>query len=99
MKRPLFCLTLVGLALGLAILPGCKKGGDSSAAGNPVIIWHWMTDREDAFNELAKKYKQETGKDVQFHLFAPSDVYSQKIEVGAQTNSLPDVFGVLGDSA
>jgi ABC-type glycerol-3-phosphate transport system substrate-binding protein len=57
-----------------------------------------MTDRDEAFQQLAQQYKQETGKEVQFQLYAPSDVYSQKVRVGAQTDSLPEIFGVLGDA-
>ncbi len=57
-----------------------------------------MTDRDAALQQLAQKYKTETGKDVTFQLYAPSDVYQQKVRVGAQTNSLPDVYGILGDS-
>jgi ABC-type glycerol-3-phosphate transport system substrate-binding protein len=83
------------MMVGLPFLSSCKKVPGASGA---VVVWHWMTDRDDAFQELSKQYKQETGKDVQFQLYAPSDVYSQKVRVGAQTNSLPDIYGVLGDA-
>src|SRR5688572_18808543 len=89
-------LLLCAFITALALLPSCKSQGESKAGR--VIIWHWMTDREQAFNELAKKYKETTGVDVEFQLYAPSDVYKQKVSVGAQTRSLPDVFGVLGDA-
>jgi raffinose/stachyose/melibiose transport system substrate-binding protein len=57
-----------------------------------------MSDREDAFLELAKKYEAETGVRVKFDLYAPSESYSQKVKAAAQTNTLPDVFGILGES-
>jgi len=31
-------------------------------------------------------------------LYAPSDAYSSKVRAAAQTNSLPDIYGVLGES-
>ncbi|MFH1753671.1 MAG: extracellular solute-binding protein [Candidatus Omnitrophota bacterium] len=56
-----------------------------------------MTDREDAFQELAKKYKEETGIAVSFELYAPSEAYSQKVRASAQTGILPDVYGLLAE--
>jgi ABC-type glycerol-3-phosphate transport system substrate-binding protein len=91
--------TLLSLALALiAPLFVVSCGKKTTGPKDTVVVWHWMTDRDDAFQELARRYKQETGKNVQFQLYAPSDVYSQKVRVGAQTDSLPDVFGVLGDA-
>jgi len=62
-----------------------------------LSIWHWMTDRDPAFQELAKKYETLTGVKVNFELYAPSDAYSQKIRAAAQGTNLPDVFGILGE--
>ena len=64
---------------------------------NALIVWHWMSDREDAFLELAKQYEQETQTKVHFELFAPSEAYSQRVKASAQTGTLPDIFGVLGE--
>jgi ABC-type glycerol-3-phosphate transport system substrate-binding protein len=64
----------------------------------PVLtVWHWMTDREPAFNELAKRYQELTGVTVNFELYAPSDAYSQKVRAAAQGANLPDIFGLLGE--
>ncbi|MBI3996705.1 MAG: extracellular solute-binding protein [Candidatus Omnitrophica bacterium] len=86
--------------LALASLPlltiGCGKSGQAKGP-TPLRVWHWMTDREDAFNELAKRYQQQTGTPVRFELYAPSDVYAQKVHAAAQTNGLPDVYGILGE--
>ena len=71
---------------------GCSGGGPKS---DTLVIWHWMTDRHKVFEELAKKYKDETGQEVVFELYAPSDVYSQKIIASAQARILPDIFGIL----
>ena len=56
-----------------------------------------MSDRENAFLELAKRYEIETGIKVNFELYAPSDAYTQKVRAAAQTNTLPDIFGILGE--
>lgn len=81
----------------LILLPiGCGKSGQAKGPA-PLRVWHWMTDREDAFNELAKRYQQQTGTAVRFELYAPSDVYVQKVHAAAQTDGLPDVYGILGE--
>ena len=56
-----------------------------------------MTDRKDAFSDLAKKYKEETDKTVEFKLFFPPEIYSKKVIVAARGNGLPDIFGILGE--
>lgn len=80
--------------LGLWI-SACAPG--KKADKSTITVWHWMTDRETAFQELAKRYEANTGIRVNFELYAPSDVYSQKVRAAAQGNTLPDIFGVLGE--
>ncbi len=70
---------------------------DSVSAKKTITVWHWMTDRESAFQELAKRYETLTGIKVNFELYAPSDAYSQKVRAAAQGVSLPDIFGILGE--
>lgn len=94
MKKLSVSLALMFVVACLS-LSSCKK---NNASSDSVVVWHWMTDRDEAFQELSHRYKTETGHAVQFQLYAPSDVYSQKVRVGAQTNSLPDIYGVLGDA-
>ncbi len=59
------------------------------------MLWHWMIDRDNAFQELAKKYTVQTGIKVKIELFAPSDSYSKRIIASAQAGVLPDIYGVL----
>jgi len=54
-----------------------------------------MTDRQEAFEKLAKKYEARYGVKVDFELYAPSDVYSEKIIAAAQGQNLPDIYGIL----
>jgi|GEM_PF-125349 len=91
--HPTFAL-IAFLSVPLISMVGCApKQQDVST----VRIWHWMTDRDEAFNELSKRYQEQTGAKVKFELYAPSDLYAQKVRSAAQTNGLPDVFGVLGE--
>jgi len=86
------CLTSVFLSV---FLVSCSPQAESSRA-DAINIWHWMSDREGALLELAKRYEDETGIKINFELYAPSDAYTQKIRAAAQTNTLPDIFGILG---
>ncbi|MCX7661858.1 MAG: extracellular solute-binding protein, partial [Candidatus Omnitrophica bacterium] len=64
-----------------------------------LTIWHWMTDRQSAFEELARRYEENTGIKINFELYAPSDAYSQKVRSACQGRSLPDIFGILGEKS
>lgn len=99
MKSKLTRILLVASILAAPMMfTGCKNDTSSGSSDKTVVVWHWMTDRDEALQQLAAKYKEQTGNTVQFQLYAPSDVYQQKVRVGAQTSSLPDVFGILGDA-
>ncbi|MDD5477841.1 MAG: extracellular solute-binding protein [Candidatus Omnitrophica bacterium] len=86
------------LFLGIFVLFSVLGCSGQKVDSKPAItIWHWMTDRDATFQELAKKYETLTGVKVNFELYAPSDAYSQKIRAAAQGINLPDVFGILGE--
>ncbi|MFA6379239.1 MAG: extracellular solute-binding protein [Candidatus Omnitrophota bacterium] len=76
------------------LITGCSS---STKQASTISIWHWMTDRQEAFVKLAEQYEQQTGIKVKFELYAPSDIYSRKIIAAAQARVLPDIFGVLGE--
>lgn len=76
---------------------GCAPKKEGSLTGKTVTIWHWMTDREQTFLELARRYEEKTGVRVDFELYAPSDAYSQKVRAAAQGENLPDIFGILAE--
>lgn len=90
LKMSIKSLLSLGLLLGLL---GCAQ----ESKKNTITVWHWMTDRQPAFLELARRYESRTGIKVNFELYAPSDQYSQKVRAAAQGKNLPDVFGVLGE--
>ena len=85
-------LALVCVCLTVAAVSGC---GQSKVPSHKIVVWHWMTDRDDSFKKLAEEYKTQTGMEVEFQLFAPSDSYSQKVIAAAQANVLPDIYGIL----
>ena len=88
--------SLILLVLSVAAaLSGCASSHKKNAEN--IVVWHWMSDREGAFLELAARYEEATGIPVKFDLYAPSEVYSQRVKAAAQTNTLPDIFGVLGE--
>ncbi|MCM8795451.1 MAG: extracellular solute-binding protein [Candidatus Omnitrophica bacterium] len=82
------------LVMGIFVI-GCSTQKTESKA--TITIWHWMTDRQPAFLELARRYEAKTGVKVNFELYAPSDAYAQKVRAACQGNTLPDIFGILGE--
>lgn len=91
-SRLFFILMAIGLVVFYSCAPEKKKEKLPS-----LTIWHWMSDRQKAFEELAKKYEEEKGIKVRFEVFFPPEVYSQKIQAAAAARSLPDLFGILGE--
>jgi ABC-type glycerol-3-phosphate transport system substrate-binding protein len=73
---------------------GCSNSQKDNSP--KVTIWHWMSDRHDAFTQLAQKYQQEKKVNIHFELF-PHSAYTQKINAAEAANDLPDLFGILGE--
>jgi len=86
MKRAL------SLVICLLLVSGCAQRQKDP---NTITLWHWMTDRQEAFEVLAQKYEEQTGVKIKVELFAPSGAYSQRIIASAQARVLPDIYGVL----
>jgi len=76
----------------MTLIAGCGRAREEG-----IVLWHWMTDRQEAFQQLAKSYEEEVGIKVRFGLYAPSDAYSQKAMAAAQARALPDIYGLLGE--
>jgi ABC-type glycerol-3-phosphate transport system substrate-binding protein len=87
--------TLILAAFGLFV--GCSRTAQAPKKGE-ILVWHWLTDREEALQKLADAYQKETGIKVVLELYAPSDAYASKVRAAAQTNTLPDIFSVLGET-
>src|SRR5688572_21470507 len=80
----------------LAMFTGCAK--KEAPREGEVLLWHWLTDRETALQRLADAYQKETGTKIRLELYAPSDAYASKVRAAAQTQTLPDIFSVLGET-
>lgn len=92
------------LAIGSAYLcaclflsSGCPRKDTNSSSRRTVTVWHWMTDKQETLEALAREYQAESGVTVSFELYAPSDVYNQKVRAASQAKRLPDVFGLLAE--
>ena len=94
-KKSLVLFTLSTLLL-LPLFSACSKKDKEDS--KKIIVWHWMSDRQVAFDELAKRYETATGIKVVFELYAPSEVFAQKVRAAAQSNTLPEVYGILAES-
>ncbi len=81
--------------LFFTLFSGCGQQKETSEG---ITLWHWMSDREEVLEELAKRYESQTGIVIDFDLYAPSDAYTQKVRAAAQANTLPDIYGILGES-
>ncbi len=85
------------LLLALFLLSAVSCSSKPSRQISTIKVWHWMTDRQEAFQELAMRYEEKTGIKIDFELYAPSDAYSQKVRAAAQGKNLPDILGILGE--
>lgn len=78
-------------------IPSVSCGNKNAEKQVDVVIWHWMTDRQPAFEKIAAQYEKETGVKVSFETYAPSDVYKDKIRAAATGKLLPEIYSPLGD--
>lgn len=95
-KLKMLVLLNVFFAFTFIVFAGCGKKEDKQPKAD-VVIWHWMTDRQEAFEKLAEQYYNETGVRVTFETYAPTDVYKNKISAAATADLLPDVFNPIAD--
>lgn len=87
----------IAYILVLCLLLPLVSCGRKTSPHVDVVIWHWMTDRQAAFEKLADKYEKETGVKVEFETYAPSELYREKIRAAATGKLLPEIFSPLGD--
>lgn len=95
-RARLFVSLQVFFCFVILLLSGCAQKQETKD-GDAVKIWHWMTDRQAAFDKLAEQYFKETGVKVIFETYAPTDVYKNKITAAASGQLLPDIFNPLSD--
>lgn len=91
MVRRLHCFILM-----LVLILPAVSCSTKSAPKADVVVWHWMTDRQAAFEKLADQYQKEKGVKVVFETYAPSDVYTNKVHAAAAGKLLPEIYSPLG---
>jgi ABC-type glycerol-3-phosphate transport system substrate-binding protein len=96
MRRPHQGLAFTLFLTLFALLSGCARS--TGPKEGEILLWHWLTDREEALQKLADTYHKETGVKVRLELYAPSDAYASKVRASAQTRTLPDIYSVLGET-
>lgn len=96
-RLPTSVLRLLSSAFCFLLISGCAKAPEGAIAKRQIVLWHWLTDKEDSLNTLAEKYRQLTDIKVRCELYAPSDAYAQKIMASGQARALPDIYGLLGE--
>jgi ABC-type glycerol-3-phosphate transport system substrate-binding protein len=86
--KVIICLSLV-----FVLFVSCGKSVISSEVD--ITVWHWMPEKQKTFENLAKKYLQETGIRVVFKKYYPKDVYRNKVLIAQTSNELPEIFNPL----
>ncbi len=95
MRLSLKIFIICFLGLSLAGCSGSATGVQKEV--ETVTVWHWMSDRDEVLQTLAKRFEEQHQIHVEFELYAPSEIYAQRIKASAQTNTLPDIYGILGE--
>ncbi len=85
------------LGLFLVLLAGCglNNNNSPSASEKTIVMWHWLSDKEELLETFAKEFYEKTGIYVKTECFPPPETYIQKIMASAQTNTLPDIYSIL----
>ena len=95
-RNIIIALQALCLCFAIFMVSGCSGGG-SGKSEDVVKVWHWMTDRQEAFEKLTKDYYDQTGVKVVFETYAPTDVYKNKITAAASGHLLPDIYNPQSD--
>ena len=64
-RNIIIALQTLCLLLAIFMVSGCSGSG-SAKSEDVVKVWHWMTDRQEAFEKLTKDYYDQTGVKVVF---------------------------------
>ncbi|MGA2090411.1 MAG: extracellular solute-binding protein [Endomicrobiales bacterium] len=90
-------LRIIRLLLVCSLVVPFSSCSQNATPKADVVIWHWMTDRQTAFEKIAAQYEKETGVKVLFETYAPSEVYRDKVRAAASGKLLPEIYSPLGD--
>ncbi|MDR1418423.1 MAG: extracellular solute-binding protein [Endomicrobium sp.] len=88
---------IIFLSLVFVFFVSCGKNSEDISLNADIVVWHWMPEKQKVFDELARKYFQETGITVIFKKYFPKDVYRNKISIAQTSNELPEIFSLLAE--
>lgn len=98
MRKKIIALTMVGV-MATAMLAGCGASGGSGSAGDEgsgsVYYLNFKPEQDEAWQNLAKQYTEETGVDVNV-VTAASGEYETTLTAEMGKSSAPTLFQVNG---
>lgn len=101
MKKKLVSVLLVS-AMGASLLAGCGAGGDGTESGKSgkgsVYMLNFKPETDEAWQELAELYTEETGVDVTV-LTAADGQYNTTLQSEMAKSQAPTIFNVGNASA
>ena len=104
MKKKVIAIALTAAMIaGLAACGGSASGGStdsgSGASGGSVRLLNGKPEINDQLQELAKKYKEETGKDVTIETIGGDTNASDELKKMYQADNMPDIFVIEANQA
>ena len=107
MKKKLIAIALTAaMVAGLVACGGAASGGStesgsgsSGASSGSVRLLNGKPEINDQLQELAKKYKEETGKDVTIETIGGDTNASDELKKMYQADNMPDIFVIEANQA
>ena len=107
MKKKVIAIALTAaMVAGLAACGGAASGGStesgsgsSGASSGSVRLLNGKPEINDQLQELAKKYKEETGKDVTIETIGGDTNASDELKTMYQADNMPDIFVIEANQA
>ena len=107
MKKKVIAIALTAaMVAGLAACGGAASGGStesgsgsSGASSGSVRLLNGKPEINDQLQELAKKYKEETGKDVTIETIGGDTNASDELKKMYQADNMPDIFVIEANQA
>lgn len=80
-------------AVSALLLAGCSAsgGGDADGDGITLTFFNQSRGQEEALNQLAEQYTEETGITIVVDSPGPTD-YLPKLQSKAQSGDMPDIY-------
>ena len=104
MKKKKLLATVLASALACGTLAGCggstetsgSAGGASDGSGKTIKVFQLKVEINDALQNLAKKYEEETGVKVEVTSVGGGADYGASLKAEFAKGTEPDIFMVAG---